>query len=76
MPLTKLLIRKAVQLALQYVPIQVKECLEHLAFPASAHQLIRRKRRNRAGGPSRWYRRATVIVPLAHAFGHTHAVLP
>jgi len=43
MPLTDLLIGQASQLALQYVPVQVKERLKHRAFPAGAHQLIRRK---------------------------------
>jgi hypothetical protein len=66
MPLTKLLIRKTVQLALQYVPVQIKECLQHLSFPAGAYQLIRRKRRNRAGrGHARMVSPAPVTVPCA-----------
>ena len=49
MPLTDLLIGQASQLALQYVPVQVKESLKHLTFSAGAHQLIRRQRRYMTG---------------------------
>ena len=49
MPLPDLLIGQASELTLQDVPVQIKECLQHVAFLARARQLIGCERRNGAG---------------------------
>jgi hypothetical protein len=48
-PLADLLIRQVGQLALQDVPVQIQEDLQHLPLVAGADQLIGGKRRSGSG---------------------------